>query len=169
MCKVSTAEWILSFAMSDDHAAATAGDLLELASTQGSMWFWMSVLGVFATSVVGGLFKRPRPVIGVAVGGFFMQFLAPLPFLGILWAFPNHQAAWVAYVLSILTLTQYAIGRSIAVHSRGNPAAVCIAIGLLNGIAGAFHVNNGSINMAIWQAPAIVGVILAPRRLDLQR
>ena len=167
MPDAAKAEWILSFVMPAENAAATTGDLLEL-STPHAARFWISVLRVFAASLASDFAKRPIPVLGLALGGFLAQFLLPLPvLLPVLLAFfgsAGNQPLRIALVLCILTLTQVVIGRTLAVRFPRNAAAVCIAIGILNAIAGACRVNNASLNMALWQLPLVASFLLSHRR-----
>src|SRR5260370_39011588 len=167
MHKGSTAEWLLALAMPAGHAAAATGDLLELSSTQGSRRFWVSVLRVFAATLVRSLFQRPAAIFGAALCGFLVQFLLPLPFV---FLFPRyfmtHPVFWVVGTLCIATLTQYVVGRSLAMLSA-NPAAVCLVVGLLNVLVGACNVNIANVNLAIWQLPLIVGVLMSHRRSRL--
>lgn len=167
MHKASTAEWLLALVMPAGHASATTGDLLELSSTQGSQRFWVSVLRVFAATLVRSLLQRPAAVFGAAFSAFLLQFLLPLP---VVFFFPRyfmtHPTYWVAGALCIATLTQYLVGRSLAMLSA-NPAAACFAVGLLNVLVGACNVNIANVNLAIWQLPLIAGVLMSHRRSRL--
>ena len=167
MHKASTAEWLLALVMPAGHAAATTGDLLELASTQSSRRFWVSVLRVFAASLVRSVFQRPAAVLGAAFSAFLLQFLLPLP---VAFFFPRyfmtHPTYWVVGALCIATLTQYLVGRGLAMLSA-KPAAACLAVGLLNVLVGACNVNIANVNLAIWQIPLIAGVLMSHRRSRL--
>jgi hypothetical protein len=165
MRKAYTAEWLLALVMPADNAAATTGDLLELSSSQSSRGFWTSVLRVFGASLVRSIVQRPAAVFGTAFSAFLLQFVLPLP---VLFFFPRyfiftHVELWVVSALAITALTQFVIGRSLSAFSRANPGAVCLAIGLLNAIVGACNVNMVSVNLAVWQLPLIVGVLMSHR------
>uniref|UniRef100_Q01W24 Uncharacterized protein n=1 Tax=Solibacter usitatus (strain Ellin6076) TaxID=234267 RepID=Q01W24_SOLUE len=167
MRKASSAEWLLALVMPAEHAATATGDLLELSSTQGSRKFWVSVGRVFAASLVRGLIERPASVFGAALGGFFLQFLLPLPvFFLFTRYFMTHADLFAITALCLTTLTQFLLGRSLATFSA-KPAAVCLAIGLLNAIVGACNVNMVSINLAIWQLPVVIGFLMSHRRSHL--
>jgi hypothetical protein len=169
MRKAYTAEWLLALVMPADNAAATTGDLLELSPNQSSRRFWAYVLRVFGASLVRSILQRPASVFGAAFCGFFLQFLLPLPvfFLFSRYLIMTHVELWAVTALAVTALTQFLIGRSLASVSRANPAAVCLAIGLLNAIVGACNVNMVSVNLAIWQLPLIAGVLMSHRRSRL--
>jgi len=169
MRKAYTAEWLLALVMPADNAAATTGDLLELSSTRSSRRFWASVVRVFGASLVRSILERPAAIFGAAFSAFLLQFVLPLP---VLFFFPRyfiftHVELWVVSALAITAVTQFLIGRSLASVSRANPAAVCLAIGLLNAIVGACNVNLASVNLAIWQLPLVIGVLMSHRRSRL--
>jgi hypothetical protein len=166
MPKVSTAEWILSLVMTPGHAAATAGDLLELSAAHSPAWFWSSVLRVFSRSLAAGVGQRPGAVLGAALAAFLMQFLLPLPF-ALLIGLTRRPSVFVAAALCVVLLTQYTIGRAISRFSRATPASVCLVMALMNGVVGACHVNIVSINLALWQFPVLFGVLVAHRRSRL--
>ena len=167
MHKASTAEWLLALVMPAEHAAATAGDLLELSFTKTARWFWVSILRVFSASLIRSLIQRPASVVGAALGAFFLQFLLPLP---VLFLFPRffmtHADFFAISALGLTAVTQYLVGRSLATFSA-RPAAVCLAMGLLNIIVGACNVNMVSINLAIWQLPVVIGFLMSHRRSRL--
>jgi hypothetical protein len=167
MHKASIAEWLLALAMPAGHAAATTGDLLEVSSTQGSRRFWVSVLRVFTASLLRGLLERPVAVFGAAFAAFLLQFLLPLP---VIFFFPRyfmtHPVYWAVATLCVATLTQYLVGRSLTLLST-KPGAVCLAVVLLNVLVGACNVNLANVNLAIWQLPLIIGVLMSHRRSRL--
>ena len=46
MCNASVAEWIVSRFTSKERATSIVGDLVELESQKGAMWFWLSIARV---------------------------------------------------------------------------------------------------------------------------
>ena len=71
MRNVAFAQWIVSRFTSKKRAAAIVGDLLELATQKGRLWFWFSLAGV----VVSLAWRRPL-AFAAALCVYFAAFSA---------------------------------------------------------------------------------------------
>ncbi len=71
MRNVAIAQWIVSRFTSKKRAAAIVGDLLELATQKGRLWFWFSLAGV----VVSLAWRRPL-AFAAALCVYFAAFSA---------------------------------------------------------------------------------------------
>lgn len=75
MHKDRIAEWLLILVTSRERAASIVGDLVESADTQGSVWFWSSVLRATASLLWRGFAANPRGLLGLAFRGWLIGLL----------------------------------------------------------------------------------------------
>jgi len=168
MHKAVAAEWILSLVTTRENAAATVGDLVETST--------LSMASVFRIAAAGVLrqFTAPRPgrVTALAVAAFIGQFVAFSPAaIASLWLVRTYNLWDPAFMMPLFAIgffvTQVFVGKWVVRLSPGCEMAVCLALGILNAIAG-LSINNVSINMALWQIPIMLGVVwerrMTPRR-----
>ena len=79
MRKANIAEWILSLTTTPERASAAAGDLIQEASTRGTLWFWSSLFKTAASHVWRAWVDAPARTLGLAFAAFLFEsaFLAP--------------------------------------------------------------------------------------------
>ena len=78
MRKDRIAEWLLVLVTSRERAGSIVGDLVESADTQGSVWFWSSVLRAASALIWRGFASNPRGLLGLAFFGWLMGLLLTL-------------------------------------------------------------------------------------------
>ena len=69
MPSAAVAEWILSLVAPPDRAASTVGDLVEEASSRGTLWFWSCVLRTAGSHLWHDLTLSPLRMLGLAFWG----------------------------------------------------------------------------------------------------
>jgi hypothetical protein len=81
MHNAAAAEWILSLVAPPDRAASTVGDLVEEASSRGTLWFWSCVLRTAGSHLWHDLTVSPLGMLRLAVWGFLTYWFVGLLFL----------------------------------------------------------------------------------------
>lgn len=168
MFRARVSEWILSLVTTRERAAATVGDLVE-----SSALGMISVLRIAASAILRQVSVSPGRVAVVALTAFVGQFVLYVPCaLCLAWAVrifsPWRFVSMFPLFAVPFFLTQIAVGKWMVRWSHGCEMAVCLALGVLNVIAGILHLNNISIDMSLWQIPILIGAI-RERRLSLRR
>jgi hypothetical protein len=69
MRNAAAAEWILSLVVAPDRAASTVGDLVEEASSRGTLWFWSSLLRTACSHFWRDLLVSPLRTVRLAFWG----------------------------------------------------------------------------------------------------
>jgi hypothetical protein len=157
-------EWTLSLVTTPERASAIVGDMVE--EGRGTFRCWTAIASHLAHAITPG-------AIGLALTGFVAQFIlalaagmAVISVFRIL--FPpfdiGHLRAeyWCAVLtfLAVQVLTGYWIGHA----GQCRALFLGLTVALLDCAIGALHVNNASINMAVWSIPLIAGTLLYRRR-----
>jgi len=75
MLNVTVAERILETVTTSSRASSIAGDLLEESSNRSLLWFWLSVLKIFASHVCHDLQIHWRRMIWIGVSGTLKYFI----------------------------------------------------------------------------------------------
>jgi hypothetical protein len=138
-------EWILALVTTGDRAAATVGDLMEVAATRGVVWFMASVLATALSIAWRDVQAEPGRMARLAVRGFFYGVFRTLGwsvllFVAILaWAL-SHGAKpsdietlttssgfTIGTILIGNLLNPFLIGRWIARKAPGQEMAACLA------------------------------------------
>jgi|SRR5579862_2565683 len=69
------AQLILSLATAPARAASTVGDLMEVAKTRGSLWFWFNVAGTACSLCWRDFCSAPLRIIWLGLRGWFATYL----------------------------------------------------------------------------------------------
>lgn len=153
MRKPDIAEWILSLTTTPERASSTAGDLLEEATTRGTVWFWASLVRTTASLVWRSWTEAPLTMasvalratllqIGVLIGVLAATTAVSLIFVAALLLFsvkpelvvkvPGSDSLWIEMTVWGIAIVMAAfgafiIGQWIARRSRGQELPACIA------------------------------------------
>jgi hypothetical protein len=110
-----------------------------------------------------GIVSSPWRMILLALGGVVLQFWLFTPVvLLVRTGFPMRlQLAAVMFLvlLSLHCVTQFLLGRWLVRWTPGRELSLCLALGVLNAVAGLRGLHNVSINIACWQIPVIAGAV----------
>ena len=130
MHNATVAEWILSLVATPDRAASTVGDLVEEATSRGTLWFWSSVLRTAGSHLWHDLTVSPLRMLGLA----FRWFLTCWFLRSLLLIFVN--LVWIG-ILEPLGVSAYdAAGYGLPMPPWGYPVVevvACTAIPFLVG------------------------------------
>jgi hypothetical protein len=135
MRNAAAAEWILSLVAEPDRAASTVGDLVEEASTRGTLWFWSSVLQTAGSHLWHALTVSPLRMLGLALWGYGANFLFTellwLPLFMVRTRINEPVRPWELPLLLVLVCTAPPLlaGWEVARRSAGRelPAAFAVA------------------------------------------
>jgi hypothetical protein len=149
MRKANIAEWILSLTTTAERAAATAGDLMQEASTRGTLWFWSSLFKTAASHIWRAWVDAPARTVGLAFAAFLFEiaFLAPAAIViiagtmalmdynvdvqgtavGLEISAMSYTAAPLLLFLMALLVCEFLIGRWLARFAPGRELAACVA------------------------------------------
>ena len=81
MHSAAIAEWILSLVAPPDRAASTVGDLVEEASSRGTIWFWSCVLRTAGSHLWHDLNVSPLWMFGRGLWGVAASWVLSLLFM----------------------------------------------------------------------------------------
>ena len=129
------AEWILSLVVAPDRATSSAGDLVEEASSRGSLWFWSSVFRTAGSHLWHDLSASPWRMLGRGLWGVAAIWVLTLMFgmLISMWrgAFVEYVPAWESPLILVLMCTAWPllVGWEVGRRSDGRevPAAFAVA------------------------------------------
>jgi hypothetical protein len=146
------AEWILALVTTEDRAAATVGDLMEL--SRGAAWFWAAVLATALSIAWRDLQAHPRQTTWLAVRGTLYIFLwifgglLAVFILVFVWGYfaglspgriESFSANWpwktIAYLFGYVWIPFF-LGRWIARKAPGREMPVCLAMMILQTVLG---------------------------------
>lgn len=147
------AEWLLRSVTTRERAASAVSDLRESAATRGEAWFWWSILGAAASLLWRGMVAEPRRMLGLALRGLLMSFVAQLFVMTILFAVSaartllstnasgglgwsggvpfngSWTGGWIAECLSLAG--EFFVGVWIARRAPGRELSACLAMAAL--------------------------------------
>jgi hypothetical protein len=143
MRSIQVAEWILALVTSRDCAAAMAGDLAEVATARGRVWFWFSLLRTAASLLWRDVVEKPARAVGLAFAG--LAVLIAVEYLGaalngVAFFIVAHQTGrpfkldsigWTIWLNAPLLLTSLGIGRMLARWAPGRELAACLMYAIL--------------------------------------
>jgi hypothetical protein len=160
MPKDRIAEWLLVLVTSRERAVSIVGDMMENAVTQGSVWFWSSLLLATASLLWRGFASNPSGLLGLAFFGWVMGFL-----LAAVSIFISVFVGGVLVTISRITgptfdvvapvgiivaaLSQFLVGRWIARRAPGRELSAWLALLIMDQILNAL--------------PSIAALALGPR------
>ena len=153
MRKADIAEWVLSLTTTPERASSTAGDLLEGATTRGTVWFWASLVRTTASLVWRSWTEAPLTIasvalratllqIGVLIGVLTATTAVSLIVVAVVLVFsrlkpelvikPGPDALWIEIavwgtVIVMAAIGTFLIGKWIARRSPGRELPACIA------------------------------------------
>ncbi len=133
MHSAAVAEWILSLVAPPDRAASTVGDLVEEASSRGTLWFWSCVLRTAGSHLWHDLTVSPLRMLDLAFRWFLTCW-----FLGSLLGF-FVISVWIGILDRLGIMVCDAGGCSVSVPPWGYSilaVVVCTAIPFLVGLEG---------------------------------
>ncbi len=93
MRSASVAEWIIGRSTNKSHAASIIGDLVELKSKKGNLWFWLSLVRV----VLSLTWRRPIAFVA-AILGFFVWISLQMSVVTPIWrshAYKHPEHSWM--------------------------------------------------------------------------
>jgi hypothetical protein len=126
------AEWILALVTTEDRAAATVGDLMEVAHGRGVVWFWAGVLGTALSIAWRDVRTEPKKMAWLALFGFVFQFVGGSIVVGLMsfvWSLPFPRRIDVVYqVVNTLVLPSLTIWWLASRYARGREVAFCFAM-----------------------------------------
>jgi len=143
MRSIQVAESILALVTSRDCAAATAGDLAEVATARGAVWFWFSLLRTAASLLWRDAAEKPaRPAVlafaGLAVlvaVDYLCAYLDGAAFFVVAYRtgrpFKLDSIGWMIWLNAPLLLTSLGIGRMLARWAPGRELAACLMYAIL--------------------------------------
>jgi hypothetical protein len=134
MHNAAVAEWILSLVVAPDRAASTVGDLVEEATSRGTLWFWSCVLRTAGSHLWHELTVSPLRMFGLAFWGVGATWLFSgvlgLPLVVVGMRINELARPWeITYVVLACTVAGLLAGWKVARRSPGRelPAAFAVA------------------------------------------